>query len=196
MKTERDGKPGPGESSGWDAFIRTLVPQPNIEHAEYIQLDQIIAILNQLGREVPDTHLALLPGGENIAIARASMGVEPEYIQIEDREGNLLVCEPRSMVCFRVAKALDMSYLDLELHGLLPLDDTYVRNDRKEDLFGPVRAADGTVRKEDFTRLLSGRLFVGFKDSYSHFEGKVDVVPRMRLRRVIEMEADRRLESL
>jgi hypothetical protein len=77
MTTENDGSPGPHESSGWDDFVRRLVSQPGVDHAKYIELDQIIAVLNQLGSEVPDTHRALLPGGENIAIARASIGAEP-----------------------------------------------------------------------------------------------------------------------
>jgi hypothetical protein len=197
MKSECDGKPGPGETSGWEDIIRTLLPQPGVDQAEYMQLDQIIAVLNKLGSEPPDTHLVRLPGGESIAIARASIGAEPGYIQIEDREGSLFVCKPRSMVCFRVSKALDMSYLDLELNGLTPLDDTNVRTDRKEDLYGPVRAADGTARKDDFTRLLSGRLLIGCKNGCPrYFEGKVDDVPRKGLRRFVEMEANRRIRSL
>jgi hypothetical protein len=197
MSNQCEGQPGPAQSSSWVNFVSTLLPQPDVNRAKFVQLDEIVAILDQLGRDVPDVHWAFLPGGESIEIARASMGAEPECMQIESREGGLFVCKPESLVCFRFSKALEMSYLDLALQSLLPMDDTNLRTDKKEDCYGEIRGADGTTRKDDFTRLLSGRLIVGTKDEWPReLEGIFDwnLMSRKRLRRCMEFEANGRLD--
>ena len=139
MSNQCEGQPGPAQSSSWVNFISTLFPRPGVNRAKYIQVDEIVAILEQLAREVPDVHWAFLPGREIIEIARASMGAEPESMQIESRKGGLFVCKPESLVCFRFSKAMEMSYLDLDLQSLLPMDETNLRKDKKEDCYGEIR---------------------------------------------------------
>jgi hypothetical protein len=163
----------------WSSLARKLVAQDDAEAIKWTRCDRIIAIVSQIASERSWT---LLPGGMGVEIARACPSSEPECIQIESRDGQLYVCKPASLTCIFLQDYPDQSCFRLRLRRLKPIDETIVGRDPTEEWHGKVRAADGTERRDDYTRLLRGRLQIVARDVLdANYEGQYEELIRNQL---------------
>ena len=159
------------ESELWDAwenFMCDLMRRQRRRWAEWTEHKDIIEIIDRAGRELPGVHQAFLPGGGCIVeIARACPSFVTPGMQLECRHtGQCLDCLPMSLICVSFATAPELSYLDLRLRELAPLDETNVRRDRKEEWYGTVIGANGKERRDGYTRLLRGRMMMFARGAY------------------------------
>jgi hypothetical protein len=164
----------------WEKFTCGLVSQHGGHRAKWTELKDIIAVIDRAGRELPGVHWAFLPRGGGLEIARGCLSSEPGCLQLENREGgHVYVCKPSSLMCFSFFPLAPTSYLDLQLDGLQPMDETVIGRDRKEEWYGRVLGADGTERRDDYTRLLRGRMMIFARGAYdADFDGNFDRLSR------------------
>jgi hypothetical protein len=166
----------------WDSFLRPFIPPHDADAIEWTRPEQIVAVLNRL----PDAHRAFLPRGGRLEIARVCMSSEPECIQLEGRNGDMYVCQPRSLRCNVFPGAPYLSYLDFQFERLRPQDEATVRSDWKEEWRGKVVTPDGTEKYGDYTRVLRGWMLICCKASYHEdLDGQYDELTRNQFRQSI-----------
>jgi len=178
--------------AAWEKLTHGLVLQHGGHRAKWTELEDIIAVINRVERELPGAHCAFLPGGGSLEIASACMSSEPGCLQLENREdGHLYVGKPSSLMCFFFPSAPELNYLDLKLDGLQPMDETVLDGDGKEESYGRVLASDGTERRDDYTRLLGGRMIIFARGAFSAgLDGLFELVGRKGFYRCVQLVAN------
>jgi hypothetical protein len=182
----------------WKDFTHELVTHNGSRRAKWTQVKQIIAVIDRAGRELGGVHSAFLPGGGIVEITSACRSLERPCVQLDCRDsGHRLVCLPMSLMCFSFPDAPELNYFDLRLRQLAPWEEeTARRRERREEWYGYVRTADGTERRDEYTRLLRGRMMMfatGAHDEY--LDGRFERFSRKELYRFMRREAVFRLES-